>query len=384
MNKTSFQYSEIQNFFPLLITLFSIFAGYLDTSIPAFILLFIFITFSFTSHRYSINQLSSSGFFVIYLLSLLFFSVDPISTLKDIKWFFGLIVFLFFLKNHSAINYVRNLLNSRNFLLLLLISIFIETILINYFFHPIQIYGSEYISSTLGSYNRPLGPMGNSSMTATFYIAYYAYISHVHKNDNLILLALFTTTILLLMSSTGFLLLTFYFIFLLFKRFINFKVRISYLYVGIIIIVSYTLIFFIVELQKISLNYYLMVIFEKLNFINNFEISKDGKSLIAEDTFQLFFGHTVKSGIPLNGGDFAWLNLFFTHGIFGAIIFVYLNISFYIKSNKKFILPLLILFLGGFHYGVIFNSAGQLLLAYLLVYNPREIVKNKKANTNEV
>ena len=169
------KFLNINLFFTLSIVYLSIFAGYLDTSIPAFVILFFFLLFTL-KNQYSILEISAIGFLTLYIITILIFSTDPISTLKNIKWFFGIVVFLLFLKNYNVMKNINSLLVSQTFFIFILSIIIAETFLINLVFHPIQMYGLEYFSSTLGSYNRPLGPMGNSSMTATFLVAYYAFL----------------------------------------------------------------------------------------------------------------------------------------------------------------------------------------------------------------
>ena len=71
-------------FFTLLIVYLSIFAGYLDTSIPAFVILFFFLLFTLPNNQYSILEISAIGFLILYLITILIFSTDLISTLKNI------------------------------------------------------------------------------------------------------------------------------------------------------------------------------------------------------------------------------------------------------------------------------------------------------------
>ena len=365
-------------FFTLLIVYLSIFAGYLDTSIPAFVILFFFLLFTLPNNQYSILEISAISFLILYLITILVFSTDLISTLKNIKWFFGISAFLLFLKNYSVMKSINSLLISQKFFIFILSIIIVETIFINFVFHPYQVYGLEYISSILGSYNRPLGPMGNSSMTATFLVAYYAFFINFQHKNTIILLFLFSLVILLLMSSTGFVLFFIYSLVIIFNKSLKFQIKLSYVYLLMVISVTYILIFLFLELQKVSFTYYFLVFLEKINFLNNFEVSKDGRSLIEGTSLEILFGRTLSSLVPLNGGDFAWLNLMYTHGIVGFFIFIYLFYSFFNNKIKKSIIPIAILMLGAFHYGVIFNSAGQLLLAFLLIFN----IKNNYKNIN--
>lgn len=364
----------------MVIALLSVFAGYLDTSIPAFVFLLFYLLFTAPNNKYSIVEIAALGFASIYILILLIFSIDIISTLKNIKWFFGIVVFLLLIKNVNFLSSIESFFKSPYFFISITIIIIIETILINFIFHPIQIYGSEYISSTIGPYNRPLGPMGNASMTATFLIAYFAYFSHALQKFNLTFTFLFIFTVLLLMTSTGFLLLLFYYIITVAVIIFKLKIKLAYVYVGLIVLTIYALTFFTFDLQKISFNYYILVVLEKFNFLSSLEISKDGRSFFSGNNFELLFGHTVNSMVPLNGGDFAWLNLLYTHGTIGFIIFIFLILAFYNRSKSKSFLPITILFLGGLHYGVIFNSAGQLLLAFLIIYTRANITNKYNLN----
>ena len=130
--------------------------------------------------------------------------------------------------------------------------------------------------------------MGNSSMTATFLVAYYAFLINFQHKNTIILLFLFSLVILLLMSSTGFVLFFIYSLVIIFNKSLKFQIKLSYVYLLMVISVTYILIFLFLELQKISFTYYFLVLLEKINFLNNFEVSKDGRSLIEGNSLKYY------------------------------------------------------------------------------------------------
>ena len=112
--------------------------------------------------------------------------------------------------------------------------------------------------------------------------------------------------------------------------------------------------------QKLSIDYYKNTIEYKFSLINRNEIFNNLDPL--NYNFENILGYTVSSDVPLNAGDFGWLNLFYSQGILGFIVF-FLIIFVFSNGLKKNRLAIIILFFGSFHYSAIFLAAGQILLS---------------------
>ena len=349
----------------LFLSLFSLYAGYIDTSVPAFILIIIVLILNLTRIKLTFNQLIVICIFILYAVIILINSKSIISTLSNLKWFYGILFFFIIFRIENIRLNIFRFLSSTNTYLFFLISIIIETCLINLIFDPIQLYGEEFKSSTLGIYNRPLGGVGNSSVTSTFIIAWYYSLNLKEVRYQNFLFFLYSISVLLLMSGVGFVL---YFIALIYNQWVDIKKLLLTSKQIFRIIIAIILIFILSKsfIQKISLDYYFMVFNEKFIFLSSLTLGKDGYKIFSDNYLINLLGFSASSEVPLNGGDFGWLNLIHVHGLLGFLIFILIILSFgdNIKKNK---LSILILFLGAFHYAAIFLAAGQLLLAKLLL-----------------
>ncbi len=355
--------------FLYLVVLFSFFSGTLDTSVPAFILISIYIFFNFPQINFSPLQILFLLLFLTYFLLLVITTVDTLSTLKDVKWFYGIIIFLILLKSNKAMVTIDKVLSSMNFFLLLVFFIIMEAFLVNTFLNPASLYGEEYTAYTYSYliYNRPLGPSGNPSMTATIIIALFAYLNPSSKKMSLLGFSTLTIAITTLMSTTGFALYILYFILRSIRPNFNFNFSLYSILILLGGIIFFSFILINLDFQKLSFEYFYNVLVEKIYFLETLTKSKDGTELFTVSQYNNLFGHTLINFVPLNGGDFAWLDLIYAHGIIGFLIFIGIIISFFRNENYFNTIPIVILLIGAFHYGAIFNSGGQLLLSYLVL-----------------
>ena len=358
---------KINPFNKLILILFllsTLFTGYLHSSIPAFFFALVIFGIYLSQIKFTVSQILVICIFFIYLIIVLINSIKVSSTLSDIKWFYGILVFLIIFKARDVKLYLFNCLSSHKLFLLVLFIIFFETILVNLFITPELVYGGAYKSSTIEiaslKYNRPLGGLGNSSATSTFIVAWYYAIQNENIEYKNLIFIFYSFSVLLLMSSTGFLL---YFIAwiinYLFNLRINFRIKFSNLFLTILI---FSIFFYLLSNslnQKLSADYYENTFEKKFSSINIAELNNIG---LENNDFENIFGHTASSDVSLNADDFGWLNLLYTHGTIGFIIF-FLIIFVFRNGSKKNILAITILFIGAFHYAAIFLAAGQILLS---------------------
>ena len=349
----------------ILMLLSSLFSGYLHTSIPVFFFALIILGIYLFQIKFTVSQILVICIFFIYLIVVLINSTEVLSTLSNLKWFYGILVFLIILKARDVKSYLFYCLSSHKLFLFFLFIIIFETILVNLFITPELVYGGAHKGSTIEilslSYNRPLGGLGNSSATSTFIIAwYYTIQKEIKKNKNFIFL-FYSLLIILIMSGTGFIL---YFIGLILNYLNNFRgnLRIKFSTLVLTMLIFPTFFYLISNSlnQKLSINYYKNTIEYKFSLINRNEILNNLDPV--NYNFENILGYTVSSDVPLNAGDFGWLNLFYSQGILGFIIF-FLIIFVFSNGLKKNRLAIIILFFGSFHYSAIFLAAGQMLLS---------------------
>jgi len=361
--------NSLNKLFLILILLSSFFAGYFDTSIPVFFFVLIIICIYFFQIKFTIGQFLTISVFIIYLIILLISSTSITSTLSNLKWFYGILIFLIIFKIKDVKLYLFYCLSSHKLFLSFLLIIIFETILVNLFLTPELVYGSVYKSSTIQigpfNYNRPLGGGGNSSVTSTIIVAWYYSIQKENIKYKASIFLIYSTSIILSMSGTGFIL---YLAGLILNKFNIFRIKVR---IKLFSFISLTLIFiifcylFLNSLnQKLSIDYYIIVLKDKFSFMNN-AVATNNMSPMSYN-FENIFGYTVSSHVPLNGGDYGWLNLFYAHGIFGFIIF-FLIIFVFSNGSKKNILSAVIFLLGAFHYSAIFVAAGQILLSKFIM-----------------
>lgn len=357
-NNNFFQINLSTNFLFFLILIFTLYAGYFNSSLPAYFLIFLIIIINLFRIKFTSSQLLVILFFIIYSTVILIFSISPLSSLMNLKWYYGIVIYLILFKIENARLFFFSYLSSNKVFFVYLLSVIFESILINFIFDPQQFYGDRSTSSTLGNYNRPLGPAGNSSVTATFIIAWYYSLNLEVKKYQKYIFFTYSIAILILMSGTG---LIIYLVGLLvskFKLLKNNKLSFLIIYLFFFAILSLIYYFLLSEnyIQKVSLIYYLNVLENKF-----LTISENYNSFF----YNYIFGYSIISEQPITGSDFGWYSLIFCNGILGFIIFILIIIAFG-KDFKKNRVSFFILFLGAFHYAIIFLTPGQILITKLI------------------
>lgn len=93
-----------------------------------------------------------------------------------------------------------------------------------------------------------------------------------------------------------------------------------------------------------------------------------------DSSFTAFSNEAIGYGSVF--GDFAVLDLFVRFGILGVIIIGSVSL---VSANRHTIAPILILFVGTFHYHVIFSVVGQFVLGYLLAGGSEKFISQIKS-----
>ena len=202
--KNTFRINRFNNFILTLIFICTFFSGYLNTSIPTIILIFyIFLVYLFEI-KITYIQMIIIFIFISYSILITINSFSWLSSLINLKWFYGIIFFLILFRIENVRIFFYQKLSSNKLFLFFLFLLIFETFLINFIFSPNEFYLQESSSSKIDFYNRPLGLAGNSSATATLIIAWY-FSLNIKKNKIFIFLT-YTFVIFCLMSGTGFIL----------------------------------------------------------------------------------------------------------------------------------------------------------------------------------
>lgn len=281
--------------------------------------------------------------FTAYLL-LLFVANGIADSFRIVRFFWGFLFFYLIFKSGIQIQIDKALL----FLsaLTLLEAVLINTVipaelLPNY---PSVIDADGHFNH--GGYQRPYGFGGSASVLSVILVAMLAASKLGWKGKSLAISA-----ILACMSGSGFVALFIYFLAIV-------PSSVTLLLVPAFIGIVYSEI-----IEKISFYYISLLVEFKTNQIVS-EIPMD----------------SLLMGVPLEtrpetgiGGDFAGLSFFALNGFVGLLL---LSIFLVANTNKKNWLPLLIMFAGTLHYGVIFFLPGQLMFGYFLNLKSETILVN--------
>jgi len=380
-------------FFILLMSVFFSETVFLDTSILSYFLILILIFFnlqklSFTKFQYFSILLSLLYFVIVLILaensvgkSYSNSSLYSFSILSNFKFYFGFVLFLIFFQLYE---FNKNLINILKLVLFLCcLFVYFDAVIINLF--DINIHQEEHTAYFFNFYKRPPGFAGNSSISAiSILIIYFILKKFYFIRFNIFENIFIFLTIVLLFSTTGFLTLII-FIFLL-----NDVSKINF-YLNFILYCLALFVLFFVSLaidpdiaQKISWEYVMYVMSEKIFFFKYFFLSND---LIFSNhidlyfyekfffevnhnlsCYNLFFGCQINVSNPMTSGDNGIISLYVATGLIGLIIFILLSLSF-MNISKTNILYLIIVIFISFHYGFIFFNIGQFVYAYLLSQN---------------
>lgn len=400
---------NIRNIY-LFLLLFSIFFSetvIFDTSLPTFFLISALILINIGILKFTKLQLSAILLFFLYIV--IIFCIEkyynPIdvnandkashasSLLSNFKFYFGFIAFIFFFQ---IIKFDKNFVQILKYILLLsCLYIYFDALMVNTF-GDIKLHQEVHTSYFLNFYIRPAGFAGNSSISAISILFTYLILRKIYTiKFTFYETAFIFLSILLLFSTTGFL------TFLIIIFVINFNPKKINFYLNLIIYFFLLILIFLLTkivnpeaLQKISLDYILYVLREKIFFIDYVVLSKN---LIVDnsldyffaykfnqfltpiyDCFNFFLGCQINQGYPMTSGDAGLIGFYMATGISGVLIFLIVSLSF-INFSKINIFYVVLVLLISLHYGFIFSNIGQFIYALLLSKN-LNFNKNNKYN----
>lgn len=385
LNLVKLTSSRVYLIFFFIICLISSYS-FVNSTIPIYTLALISIIFNF--HKLKFSQLSYIGFVALKVFILVtFILADDLNIyLKNIRYYFGFIIFYIFFSYYDFKKY------NFKFILIFLISwVLIEILLINSIIDPSYIQPDYRDTKFLGFYYRPFSFNTNPTATATILIIFYYFIeNNLEIYLDMRYLFFISLTILLIMSTTGYIL---FLIYLILKYVFQSKNKIRNYFLLFIFILT---IYFISNLYPSNIYGYDEVYynFEKISSKYIFHVF-EYKQLQIEiylseiknmSIYTIFFGSSLNEpfGYCNNiftlsvdpcfsfsrgvGGDFSILNALKQIGILGITLIVFL--IFLLKNNNMKYLGVYILFIiSSLHYSAIFMPLGQVFLAYILQKN---------------
>lgn len=284
---------------------------------------------------------------------------DWVESIKDLRFYWGFLPFLVYFR--SIINFTPNgrevLFNYfKKFFFYALIFLVLEFISAN-FLH-IE-WPNRFVNPTDAfemNVSRAFGFGANSTVTAVLFLALSSVIYRGFFQDLFVIV--FAT------SGTGA-------VALLIKAILRSKLHIKLLFLfsflSLFIFISqsdlaknYT------DLQKLGTTYFEFILNYKLDQIrdSNFGSLSIPDLLIGRDMTQ----------VQLRTGDFQMLDFLLATGMLGAVYFISLVISNLKKQNY---IPIIICFIGSFHYQIFFSMPGTLLFAWFLAYDGSSVNRSE-------
>ena len=347
----------------------AIFSAFINTSLISIGLAILMLCLFIQKLKLSIIELFLILTLLGYITITLILSDNTIVPLKNFRFWYGIILYLILFKIFDPQRFIN-----MNFVRLLFAMIIAEAILINLIIDPSLIYsgpGSENYAF-YGFYYRPMSFAGNASLSVSALIVLFASVDALNRSkmylfDWLILIL----CVCLLHSGIGFVLIT---IFLIYKALSINMIKAYYVFyfifsVFIISILIYLYVILTVSLdniiyQKISPNYFSRLFTSKIELYYS--------HFVEASFMNILLGNQINSLSPNTTGDFGWLILIQTLGVFGFILYLGIIISYLGKNNKQFI-PIILLMIATFHYPAAMTAAGQVILATLLIHKKNNI-----------
>jgi hypothetical protein len=316
------------------------------------------------------TQVISLVSLLIYLLLALLYADSPEVVLKNFRFWYGVVIFIFLFKVTKNIN----LLTSGLFRLVCLLVI-AEAILVNTLVDPASFYttSDSEIGVLMGWYQRPLSFAGNASMSSVALVVLYFLIERLNRKSfskaDLLLLLI---TVIVFCSGAGF---GIFLVMLLFRRFFDFRsvsrsgrirnaLTLTLSFIGAYILAT-----------NIDSEYFPKFSLEYVKFIFTYKASQVSNIFFSDFT-AMILGSQIHDYLPITSGDFGWFLFFYTNGVLGTLVFIFLLSSFY-AGGIRMLPVLLLLLLGSLHYPAAMTYAGQLLLAFILVTRPAKFRADK-------
>ncbi len=335
------------------------FSSFISTSLLGLVLIGLIIFLKIQVLRLSTLQTITIFLLFIYLAISILLANDFSVVLKNFRFWLGVIFYVIYLKIFPE-EKIANLL----FLRVVLISVLIETLIINTIIPAPIFYNGHPHAVLFIFYYRPLSFGGNASMSSSVLVCLYFFVYQYGKNkpqklDSVLLLI----ATLLFFSGSGLLA---YLLMLSFKNIIGRKIY-SKKNTKIILLSLFFLISIIVimsnldyeKVPKFSLKYYSILL--------DFKIDQYKEVVHFDNIQSLLFGNQLTELLENTTGDFGWLGFFASMGLLGTLLYFLILTSFYNKnifSNSIF----LILFITTFHYPAAMSGAGQFLTASVITY----------------
>jgi hypothetical protein len=350
----------ILSFLALYATFFS---SFISTSLLGLVLVVLIIILKIQVLKLTPFQTITIFLLFIYLAISLVLSNDFSVVLKNFRFWLGVIFYIIYLKILPE-EKISNLL----FLRVVLISVLIETLIINTIIPAPIFYNGHPHAVLFIFYYRPLSFGGNASMSSSVLVCLYFLVYKYgkikpQKMDSILLLI----ATLLFFSGSGLLA---YLLMLLYKNIfekkINSKKNLKIILFSLLFLISIIIVMSNLDYEKVpkfSLQYY--------SFLLDFKIDQYKEVMHFENLQSFLFGNQLTDLQENTTGDFGWLGFLASMGLIGTILYFVILTSFYKKnifSNSIFI----ILFISTFHYPAAMSGAGQFLTA--------SIITNKRKN----
>jgi hypothetical protein len=320
----------------------------------------------------------TSIWFLSYLsILLLFFStrvflldeVPPEDFLRDIRFFWGFVLFLpFFISEKRQLGNRFTEYNSffRLFVSVCLILLLIEYITANTLFLEWPNRSHELaIDLSDSAIARAYGFGGNASVTSVLLVA-LSTILYVGKYMRDI------ATLGLATSGTGLVVLLIKLSSSINKQYIFLTVAtLGLLYLGIWSdILNIEMTNDIGAFSKFGITYF--------DYLIDYKYEQFQDVMKETNKIQLIFGQTFMNK-TIRTGDFQALDFLAFNGLFGAGMLI-LVVARYINQTNR--LPLLCVLIGSFHYQVVFSLPGQILFAWLLTVGTLSSPNRNKSSTS--
>ena len=288
-----------------------------------------------------------------------------------------------FLKLIKINQYLTKIL--RTLLLISCIYTYFDAFIINSF-ENINLHQEIHTAKYFNFYIRPPGLAGNSTISSLYILIIFLILQKFYLiNFSKIEYFLILSSIFLLFSTVGFLIFFVILFFLIYEpKKINFYFNVIIFFFFIMFLVLFL---FIVDpdfAQKLSMEYILYVLEEKIFFIKHVFLSQEliytkhsdlvyGEKFLDltseyRSCFNIYFGCQSTISYPMTSGDMGFFGLIVSTGYLGLITFLLVFFSFLNKSKENLFYSFFLIFVS-FHYGMIFFNFGQFLFALIISKN---------------
>ena len=303
-------------------------------------------------HQISLKTMVILLLFAVHISTLIFRTTDTLSTITDIRFFWGWLFFVIAFRSLAHQTWATASLRYyfERFIFVAVILLIIEFISINIYQiqwpnRPHNIF-IEYNNSSLV---RAYGFGGNASVTSVLVTVLCLLIFKRFFKRNLI--ALLTT-----LSATGVAIFTLS----------------SLVYLRSLRPVAILAIFLLaapvfgafIFISDVFGAYFSKVSVEYFTYIYQFKISQISHYFSQTSDLDILIGRGIITN-ELRTGDFQALDFFMFNGVLGVLLFL---MAIGLNVNRSNLFPIAILTFSTFHYHVIFSMAGQLIFAYILTF----------------